>query len=46
MKWNSSPQIIGLVDQYLFLLPKDFDYKFYIEFLYRISPRFTAGWYR
>lgn len=32
MKWISPPQPIKLVKTYSFLIPKDFDYQFYIEY--------------
>jgi GT2 family glycosyltransferase len=32
MKWISSPQLVKLVETYSFLIPKDFDYQFYIEY--------------
>lgn len=32
MKWTSSPQLVKLVETYSFLIPKDFDYQFYIEY--------------
>jgi len=32
MKWTTSPQLVKLVETYSFLIPKDFDYQFYIEY--------------
>jgi GT2 family glycosyltransferase len=32
MEWTSSPQLVRLVETYCFLIPKDFDHQFYIEY--------------